>query len=82
MTLWSKHFPNDTVRMVESKHLVMKMAEVVDEAWRRVEVRRLVAEITDCDDMIQQRVKVILSTRRAEERELITAAEKEEAKQR
>ena len=72
----------DTVRMIENKHLVMMMAEVVDEAWRRVEVRRLVAEITDSDDMIQQRVELILCTRRAEERELITAAEKEEAKQR
>ena len=72
---------NDTVSFVENKHLVRMMSEVVDEAWRRVEVRRLVWDITDCEDEIQQRVEQILSTRRAEEKELAAALVKEEAKQ-
>ena len=72
---------NDAVSLVENKHIVRMMSEVVEEAWRRVEVRRLVWDITDCEDEIQQRVEQILSTRRAEEKELAAALVKEEAKQ-
>ena len=72
----------DSVMIIENKHLVVMMAELVDEAWRRLEVTRLIGEIIECEQVIQQRVEVILSSRRAEEMELIAAAEKEEVKER
>ena len=72
----------DSVMIVENKHLVVMMAEIVDEAWRRLEVTRLIGEILECEQVIQQRVEVILSSRRAEEMELIATAEKEEVKER
>ena len=70
----------DSVMIVENKHLVVMMAEIVDEAWRRLEVTRLIGEILECEQVIQQRVEVILSSRRSEEMELIAAAEKEQVK--
>ena len=55
---------NDTVDVVENVHLRILVADVMDEAWRRLEVNRLVEEVNNCDDIIRQRVEMILSTKR------------------
>ena len=73
---------DDAVTRGENRHLVEMMDSLVEEAWRRIEVERLVREVINSGEEIQARVEIILSEKRLEERELRLAMEREECKQR
>ena len=73
---------NNAVKRVDNQHLSRIVADMMDEAWRRMEVNRLVDEVTDGDGEIRRRVEKILSSKRAEEMELLENVERAEAKQR
>ena len=73
---------DEAVTRGENRHLVEMMDSLVEEAWRRIEVERLVREVIISGEEIQTRVEIILSEKRLEERELRLAMEREEGKQR
>ena len=73
---------NNTVSEVESRHVVGLISSVMEEAWKRMEVKRLVEEITNSEEEVQQRVESLLSRRRQEEKTLLLVLEEEEAKER
>ena len=73
---------DDAVTRGENRHLVEMMDSLVEEAWRSIEVGRLVRELINSGEEIQTRVEIILAEKKLEERELRLAMEREEGKQR
>ena len=69
------------VTKVEEYHVINMLENVMDEAWTRLETKRILKEIMDTDVAIQERVEKILLEKRQEERDLIEIVQKEENKQ-
>ena len=70
-----------TVQQGEQKHLRIIVSDIVEEAWRRLEVNRLVKEVINGDEEIRLRVERLLSAKRVEEKELLDAVERGEARE-
>ena len=73
---------NKTVTEVEIRHVVGLISSVIEESWKRIEVRRLVEEITNSEEEVQQRIESLLSSRRKEKEILLLVLEEVEAKHR
>ena len=71
---------DDAVKMVEERHVVEMVASMVDEAWTRLEVCRVIDEITRSEENIQKRVEKILWDRRCEDEELLITLRRYEEK--
>ena len=72
---------HNPVAKIENRLMAVLVNNVIEESWRRIEVKRLVDEITNSDEEIQQRVEILLSEKGREKRDLLVAVEMEEGRQ-